>query len=139
MSRGTSREEYGDILILIRNFSLNAKITVSKLKYSPITVKLAIFKMAATKLLYKNQIIRAGLKIHSNAIILLIYCCTFHCWHNFNFIAHINCPNSRWQPSLLTTRVFYHNCQITRRGKCDFTKLVDRMCLARLSSGEYGK
>ena len=37
------------------NFLYNAKITVSKLKYSPITVKLTIFKMAAKKLLHVKK------------------------------------------------------------------------------------
>ena len=50
-SMRTSLVEYGDNLILIGDFPQNANITVSKLKYSPITVKSAIFKMAAKKLL----------------------------------------------------------------------------------------
>ena len=49
-SRRTSWVEYGDILIFIGNSPYIAKITVSRLKYSPITVKLNIFKMAPTKL-----------------------------------------------------------------------------------------
>ena len=35
-----------------------------------------------------------------------IYWCRIHCWQNFYFIAHINCPNSKWPSTLLRNRVF---------------------------------
>ena len=53
------------------------------------------------------------------------------CRHNFYFFAHINCPNSRWPPKLLTNRVFDHNFQITQTGNGDFTKPVDHMCVQK--------
>ena len=45
----------------------------------------------------------------------------------FYFIAHTNCPNSRWPPTLLINRVFDHNFQITLRGRDNFTKLVEHV------------
>ena len=74
------------------------------------------FQNGRHKIAVKNQIIIAGLKIHSNAMLLVISWCRIYCRHTFYFIIQINCPNSRWPPKLLTHRVFYHNFQIKLTG-----------------------
>ena len=37
--------------------------------------------------------------------------------HNVYFIAHINCPNSRWPPKLTTNRVFDHSSNHANRSR----------------------
>ena len=124
----TSLVEYGDILILIGNFPKNAKITVSNLKYRPITVKLTIFigrqKIAVKKRNHnswpKNTFKRC---INTNLLgpnVLPAQFLLFCTYKLFKF---------KMAAKLLTNRVFDHNFQITQTGKDDFTKPVDHRCV----------